>query len=651
MGSRQYKQGMSTTRIVTTLVVGLLLIAGTRILPIAPDRVAHHTISRSVTEFLGTAAALKEGDDVLSVRLDMEGSLGVEAARAALQSHPRIRIDDQGTHVFRARFRTEPSGTIDIQMQLGDDKAEQSLELATWRSLVPPLIALVFAVGLRHVVGAMLLAVLAGAWMIGGGALGAASSAFLSILGGVLGSVFNLQILGFSFALVGMIAVVNRMGGTQGLIALITRFTRTARQTQIATALMGTAIFFDDYANTVVVGTTARKLTDSKGISREKLAYIVDSTSAPIAGLALVSTWIGYEVGLFDSLVPAMASVDGLPKDGYSLFFEALPMRFYCVFALTLVFLSAFMRRDLGPMWHAERRARTGGPAVPPGGNEESDVQLEKEGAPHRWYNAIIPIGSVLVFIFSAIITVGGAALTETFSPFSLDHWQIVFTGASDDIASILFWSSIAASLLAIGLAKGQDILTLRESAQAYTGGVRSLGEAALVLILAWAIKDVCDGLDTGMAMVALIGDHLPPMLLPLVVFILSGFIALCTGTSWGTMAVMLPVAVPLAVALSGEALIVIICLGAVLDGAIWGDHISPLSDTTVLSSSATGCPLIDHVKTQAPYAILAMLAAGGGYLLSGRGISLWICYSLGFAILIGGLLLFGRNPEVGESP
>ncbi len=226
------------------------------------------------------------------------------------------------------------------------------------------------------------------------------------------------------------------------------------------------------------------------------------------------------------------------------------------------------------------------------------------------------------------------------------------FTGASDHIASILFWSSIAASLLAIGLARGQGILTLRESATAYTGGVRSLGEAALVLILAWAIKDVCDGLDTGMAMVALIGDHLPPMLLPLVVFILSGFIALCTGTSWGTMAVMLPVAVPLAVALSGEALIVIICLGAVLDGAIWGDHISPLSDTTVLSSSATGCPLIDHVKTQAPYAILAMLAAGGGgYLLSGMGISLWICYSLGFAILIAGLLLFGRNPEVGESP
>jgi len=642
---------MNSTRIVTTLVVGLLLVAGARFLPMAPDRVAHHTISRAVTSFLGESETLKAREAPLPVRMDVEGSLGASAAQAAIQAHPLITIDDTSSVVLHARFRSDTDGSIGVALALGDDQLEDSLQLATWRSLVPPLIALVFAVGLRHVVGAMLLAVLAGAWMLGGGAPMAAATALFEILSGVLINAFNLQILGFSFALVGMIAVVNRMGGTQGLIGLITRFTKTPRQTQLATAAMGTAIFFDDYANTVVVGTTARKLTDSKGISREKLAYIVDSTSAPIAGLALVSTWIGYEVGLFDSLIPAMASVEGIPRDGYSLFFEALPMRFYCIFALALVFLSAFMQRDMGPMWHAERRARTGGPAVPPGGVEESEVQLEKEGAPHRWYNAIIPIAGVLVFIFSAIIAVGGGALTEPFSPFSLDHWQTVFTGASDDIAPILFWSSIGASVLAIALARGQGILTLRESAEAYAGGVRSLVEAGLVLILAWAIKDVCDGLDTGMAMVALVGDHLPALLLPLVVFLLSGFIALCTGTSWGTMAVMLPVAVPLAVALSGDALIVVICLGAVLDGAIWGDHISPLSDTTVLSSSATGCPLIDHVKTQIPYAVLAMVAAGaGGYLLSGMGVSLWICYALGFATLVVGLLAFGRNPELGET-
>ncbi len=639
---------MHSTRIVTTLVVGLLLIMGTRFLPMAPDRVAHHTISRAVTAFLGES--LQETTEVQTVRLSVEGSLGTEATRLALEAHPLIQIDDTASTVFSARFRTEPNGDIHLALEFGDHIQEDSLTPATWRSLVPPLIALVFAVGLQHVVGAMLLAVLAGAWLLGGGAPVEAAIAFADILWRVVGDAFNLQILGFSFALVGMIAVVNRMGGTQGLIALITPFTRTPRQTQIATAFMGTAIFFDDYANTVVVGTTARKLTDSRGISREKLAYIVDSTSAPIAGLALVSTWIGYEVGLFDSLIPSMASVQGIPQDGYSLFFEALPMRFYCIFALALVFLSAILRRDIGPMWHAERRARSGGPAVPPGGKEEPQTELEKEGAPHRWYNAVIPIGSVLVFIFSAIVSIGGSALDQPFSPFSLDHWQTVFTGASDDIAPILFWSSIGASIVAIGLASGQRILSLRESAAAYASGVRSLLEAAAVLILAWAIKDVCDGMDTGMAMVALIGDHLPPMLLPLVVFLLSGFIALCTGTSWGTMAVMLPVAVPLAVALSGEALIVVICLGAVLDGAIWGDHISPLSDTTVLSSSATGCPLMDHVKTQAPYALLAMVAAGGGgYLLSGMGTSLWICYGIGFTILIGGLLLLGRNPEIGE--
>ena len=173
----------------------------------------------------------------------------------------------------------------------------------------------------------------------------------------VVESSFNLQILAFTFLLIGMVGVVSKMGGTRGLVNLISGFASTGRKVQLTVAGMGTAIFFDDYANTVVVGSTAKPLTDGAKLSREKLAYLVDSTSAPIAGIAIISTWIGYEVGLLDSLLGYLSAFEGLPGDGYALFFEMLPMRFYCIFALILVFVIAATGRDFGPMLRAESRA------------------------------------------------------------------------------------------------------------------------------------------------------------------------------------------------------------------------------------------------------------------------------------------------------
>ncbi|MCA9539690.1 MAG: hypothetical protein KC620_12425, partial [Myxococcales bacterium] len=182
----------------------------------------------------------------------------------------------------------------------------------------------------------------------------------------------------------------------------------------------------------------------------------------------------------------------------------------------------------------------------------------------------------------------------------------------------------------------------------AYVLGMRALFEAAAVLILAWSIKSVCDGLGTGMAIVALIGEGLPPMWIPLTVFVLSGAIAFSTGTSWGTMALILPIAAPLAATLSGEPLIVLACLGAVLDGAIWGDHCSPISDTTVLSSTASGCPHLAHVRTQLPYASLAMIAAGlTGYLGVVIGLPVWLGYLAGIGLMALTLRVAGRNPDL----
>ena len=293
-------------------------------------------------------------------------------------------------------------GTLGMTGRFQDKSyTKPSIAIAHWFSLVPPMLALVVALAFHRVVLALFLAVLSGGvimrdgdvlstlWIEGksmvGGALthlNISSVEATGYIGSVIADTFNLQILGFTFTLVGLVAVISRMGGTRGLVNALSTFAKGPRSAQAVTSLMGTAVFFDDYANTVVVGTTARSLTDRYRISREKLAYIVDSTSAPIAGLAIISTWIGYEVGLFDSLMGTLSQVEGLPDNGYEFFFVSLPYRFYCVFALALVFLGAWMSRDFGPMYDAEVRARSGGSLVPHGtaDKEQAPSSLEKAG-------------------------------------------------------------------------------------------------------------------------------------------------------------------------------------------------------------------------------------------------------------------------------
>ena len=651
-----------------TLGFGALLILGAAWLPINPADVERLTVERLARE--GLTALHGDTDAPIKVQLAVTGA--DPAAMQTLAIAPVRKIKDERRPAFEIApgapvlsiVAARDGPNLTIKGTRGEKTFSKSARVGDWTSLLPPLLALILAIAFRHVIIALLSAVLIGAIVMHGGnpllalwveikSLALAPLAFFGAdvavdgyLGKVLADSFNLQILGFTLALVGLVAVVGRMGGTRGLVDRLSRFARGPRSAQAVTSLMGTAIFFDDYANTVVVGTTGRSLTDRNRISREKLAYIVDSTSAPVAGVAVISTWIGYEVGLFDDLLAVLVNVPGMPNSGYELFFQVLPMRFYCLFALALVFLNALTGRDLGPMYRAERRARLGGP-VSPDPNEPPPVELTKPGVTPKARNAIIPIGVVLLTTAGWIILKGAEGL-PSFSPVSLSDWKAVFASeyVSDNSAWILFGSAIIGSVVTLGMAIGQRLLTPMEAIKAYGSGLSTLAEAAAVLILAWAIKSVCDDLGTGMTMVALVGDSLPPMLLPLIIFVLSGLVAFSTGTSWGTMALVLPVAAPLAANLSGEPLIVLACLGAVLDGAIWGDHCSPISDTTVLSSTASGCPHLAHVRTQIPYATLAMVAAGGaGYFGVVAGLPVIGAYAGGLLIMVAGLYLFGRDP------
>ena len=556
--------------------------------------------------------------------------------------------------------QTGASMTVGGVMNLSPEKTR----LPGSEGLVPPIIALLIAIGFRRIIPALLIAVLSGAAIQQSGQplgifwdeisgiclaffrmFGGEANAPAGYIGPVLDDAFNLQILGFTFVLVGMISIVNRMGGTGGLVARLTRLVRGPRSAQAVTALTGTALFFDDYANTVVVGTSGRSITDKFRISREKLAYIVDSTSAPVAGVALLSTWIGYEVGLFDDLLSHLPNDGTFPTNGYGLFLAALPYRFYCFFALMLVFIIAFTGRDFGPMLTAEARTRSTGLVKDVDNeNEAPPKALEKPGVPLRAMNAIVPIVTVLISILFFVLS----AAPETEVPLlSLNGLRNAFGNGDLDLAHLLFKSALVGAGVCIVLASIQRLLTPREITKAFLEGMSGLWGAACVLILAWAIKQVCDDLGTGTVILALMGEQITPEFVPVIVFCLSGVIGFSTGTSWGTMALMLPIAAPLSVEISGENVIVLASLAAVLDGAIWGDHCSPISDTTVLSSAASDCPHLDHVKTQAPYAILAMIiACSSGYIFISFFESSSLAYPLGAVLLVGAVYLIGRRPE-----
>ncbi len=648
-------------------LIGFMLIGGAMLLPVDPASVEHHTTERLMRKGL---KSLKGDKGPTMVQLSKNAR---QYEKLITEKNAKNKKGDRvPTFVVASRnpvmdLKSEvKDGQLVVTGKLAKKKFEKKARMGDALSLLPPLIALVLAVAYRKVLLALFMAVFMGAvvmngfnpfkalWVelrsllgVGYGLLGGKAIPVDGYFGRVLSDSFNLKILAFTFALVGLVAVVGKMGGTKGLVVSLGRFVKGPRSAQAATGVMGTAIFFDDYANTVVVGTTARSLTDRMRISREKLAYIVDSTSAPVAGVAIISTWIGYEVGLFEDLIPTIGAVSGIPGSGYELFFAIMPLRFYCWFALMLVFLGAIMGRDMGPMLAAERRVRAGGPLVPVGFAVKDMDSVEKEGVKPLARNAIIPIGLVLLLMVGLILDVGTRGMAE-FSLFSLKDWRVVFEKASDEVPLILLLSSLVGGGLAIFMAMQQKLLTFKEATTAWFGGITTLFEAAGILILAWSIKAVCDDLGTGMAMVAIVGDSLPAVALPFIIFLLSGAVAFATGTSWGTMALVLPVAAPLSATISGDAIIVLASMGAVLDGAIWGDHCSPISDTTVLSSTACGCPHLEHVRTQLPYATLAMTAAGLlGYLAYALGLPIVICYLGGIGMLIGGLFVFGRSPEV----
>jgi Na+/H+ antiporter NhaC len=435
------------------------------------------------------------------------------------------------------------------------------------------------------------------------------------------------------------------------------RFIRGVKSAQVMTWLLGLLIFFDDYTNTLVVGNTMRPITDRMRVSREKLSYIVDSTAAPVTTVALISTWVGYQVSLIREGLQEIGSDGG---SAYAIFIQSIPYATYSWLAIAFVLMVAIMDRDFGPMLKAERRARHAGQVMREGASplmDEVAEQLTEGGAPDaRAHRAVVPVLVLLLASMVGLYWDGRQQLLAQLGSGGLAGLPLREFFSHADPARALFWAAIAGSITAIVLALAGRSLTLNRAVEAWVGGCKAMMAALIILVLAWSIKDVCSELGTGPVVVDWTTGNLPPHLLPSITFVVAAFIAFSTGTSWASMAILMPIVIPLGHRLPELAHlsaphaqgILVASIAAVLSGSVWGDHCSPISDTTIMSSMASGSDHIDHVRTQIPYALSAgALTVLLGTLPAGFSISPWI--SLPTALLAVVLLVRFLGKPAGE--
>jgi len=509
---------------------------------------------------------------------------------------------------------------------------EKNLQTSMWYSVVPPVLAILLAFLTRHVLLSLGIAIIAGGLLtkVPQSPLSAAAwfEGFRSVgiyVADTVTSRSNLQILAFLPPIFVMIEIVIASGGFKGIIVWLLKWVKGRKSTQIATALMGILCFIDDYTNAIIVGSMMQPITDRFRVSREKLAFLVDATSAPIAGLAVISTWIAYEVGLLTQITEEL----NIGRSGYSLFFDALSFRFYCLLMIAFVFLHIIVGRDFGPMKTAEELARN----APEENNQISPSQNTSDSATKavgqqsaRAVKALIPLGGLILFHITGLWIDGGgpAMLRQGGSILSWIYWRDVIS-AAENTHLILDYAALFGLALALLCSQLFGTLRMPFISNCFKRGVKRAMIPFVILILAWSLKNCCDSLKTGEFLTAILAGRVSPHWFPPAVFLVASVTSFATGTSYGTMAILIPTAIPVAFALDGNSygLTTMISLGAVLDGAIFGDHCSPISDTTIMSSIASSCNLIEHVRTQLPYSLfVAGLALFCAYLPSAFGLA-----------------------------
>ena len=525
-------------------------------------------------------------------------------------------------------------------------------------SVVPPVLAIGLAFATRQVLPSLFISIWVGATIF---QHGNPVSGFTHMIGkyiaGSIADPWNAAIITINIVLGGTIGIIYKSGSAKAVADLLSRKAQDSKSGQLTTFFMGVAIFFDDYANTLLVGNTMRPLCDKLKISREKLAYICDSTAAPVASIAALSTWTAYEMGLLRAAFDTI----NVKMNIYEVFLRSIPFRFYSILGLVFVFFVALLGRDYGPMLTAERRARKTGKLIADGSTPLASKELTgmkiKKGVPHRWFNAVLPISAIIGVLMlglyldgmRVIMSEGDATLVEAVkaSPYSFNILGEIIGHSSVD--KTLMWAVFTGALVAMTMVISQKILTLNETMNAWIDGAKSMVIALLIIVFAWGIGSLCKDLGTAVYLVGILEGKIPPELIPVAVFVIGCIIAFSTGTSYGTMAIIMPIAVPLSYHLSGGVVggLLFATIGATFTGAVFGDHCSPISDTTIMSSMACASDHLDHVKTQMPYAVtVAIVALFIGFIPAAYNTNPFLLLFIGACIVYLIVRFFGKRVD-----
>ncbi|MBN2659000.1 MAG: Na+/H+ antiporter NhaC family protein [Spirochaetales bacterium] len=445
---------------------------------------------------------------------------------------------------------------------------------------------------------------------------------------------WNISILFLNFAFGGMIAILAKSGGMSALGKSIASKAKNVTNTQLAVWFSGIVIYFDEIFNILIIGNTMKSVTDRFRISREKLAYFIDTTGSAIASLIPLSTWVAFEVGLVHDSFEAA----GVEKNAFQALLGSIPYRFYSIFVVLIPLVIILTKREFGPMHKAELRARKTGKVLSDTAIAMSTQEIEMEE--EEGGKKLSAPDAVILILFMIFATVAGLF----FSGGGFGAGSVADAFGNADAAKALVWASVSGSLLAGAFVLAKGVMKFSKVMDTWVNGAKSILFANMIIVLAWALGSLTGDLGTADYIIGVTDGLLTAQLIPLLIFLIATVTSFATGTSWGTMAILMPIAIPLGLTLGSPMSPVI---ASVLTGSIFGDHCSPISDTTILSSMASGCDHIDHVKTQIPYALLGAVVAGlVGFLPAGFGVSSFVTIPAGIVLIIAVFLIIGKKVD-----
>ena len=495
---------------------------------------------------------------------------------------------------------------------------------AGWLSILPPIIAILLAIITKDVVFSLLLGALAGTLTY---SLLAGLNPFISPIEVLFRATMenvDVSIILFICLLGALVQVIANSGASAAYGRWGSRRLKTRRSTLLATSVLGVLIFIDDYFNCLTVGTVMRPLSDRQKISRAKLAYIIDSTAAPVCILAPISSWA--------AAVGSNLRGTGAFTSDFSAFCATIPYNLYALLTIGMVLYLSIQGRDFGPMARQEALAR-----------EMDLIQAEEaaqDGPDGRVSDMIIPILALIVLTVLGMLYNGGF--------FGGDyHMDLIGALGNCNAAEALTWGGLWSLILAFLMYVPRKLMSFRKFMDGVTEGMKNMVPSCAILVLAWTISGVCrDQLLTAEYIRDLMAaSSIPGCLLPVIIFAVAAFLSFSIGTAWGTFGILIPIVIPVATALSPNLLIV--ALSATLSGSVFGDHCSPISDTTILSSTGAQCDHMLHVSTQLPYALCTAGCAAVGYIASGLSDgNLAVTLGVSFLSLAAALLVLTRHDQ-----